>query len=103
MNLEEFKKAMESDATIENERLKKELAEQKKAYERELEYLHSKSSALDDDCRSLSNRCYVLTKGMICVYCALDGYGCEHALSYKEKLAIAKEMMVDDKKESDNE
>lgn len=55
MNLEEFKKAMESDATIENERLKKELAEQKKAYERELEYLRSKNSALADDCRSLCN------------------------------------------------
>ena len=103
MNLEEFKKAMETDATIENEQLKMELSEQKKAYERELEYLRSKNSALADDCRGLSNRCYVLTKGMMCVYCVLDGYACEHALSYKEKLAIARDMMADYKKESDNE
>lgn len=53
MNLEEFKKAMEFDATIENERLKKELSEQKKAYERELEHLRSKNSALANDCRGI--------------------------------------------------
>lgn len=66
MNLEEFKKALSSDATEENKQLKKQLSELQEEY-----------SSLKETCRFLCNRCFALTKGVTCPFCVLD-YPCPH-------------------------
>ena len=55
MNLEEFKKALSSDATEENKQLKKQLSELQKEY-----------GSLKESCQALCNRCFALTKGVTC-------------------------------------
>lgn len=84
MNLEEFRKSLESDATIENKKLKV-----------EIENLTQEKNALLDDCKALSNRCFVLTRGTMCVFCQLRGFRCEHTLSFYEKVITAKKLMED--------
>ena len=70
MNLEEFKKALSSDATEENKQLKKQLSELQKEY-----------GSLKESCQALCNRCFALTKGVTCQFCMLD-YPCPHMPSF---------------------
>lgn len=95
MNLEEFRKALESDATVENEKLKTEVENLKKQLQCERSKHSQEKTALLDDCRALSNRCFVLTHGAMCVFCQLSGFRCEHALSFDEKVITAKKLMED--------
>lgn len=95
MNLEELRKSMESDATIENKKLKAEIEKLKKQLSKERkEHTHEKD-ALMDDCRALANRCFALTKGMTCVFCSLRNYKCPRDLSLDEKLAATSKLMED--------
>ena len=55
MNLDEFRKAMESDATVENERLKRDLADVEKSYRDMSEGYTAKIQRLNSDCRDDSN------------------------------------------------
>lgn len=96
MNLEEFRKSLESDATIENKKLKVEIENLKKQLQRETSEHSQEKKALLNDCKALSNRCFVLTRGAMCVFCQLSGFGCEHALSFDEKVITAKKLMEDD-------
>lgn len=102
MNLYELKKAMESDATVENEKLKKEIEELKKGYETKIKQLEIDNKALEDDCRALSNRCWInnsLTAGgTMCYFCELHGYKCEHEVSFHEKVRFAKMHMKEESK-----
>lgn len=70
MNLEEFKKALSSDATEENKQLKKQLSELQEEYSKKLSYLK-------ETCHFLCNRCFALTKGVTCLFCCID-YPCPH-------------------------
>ena len=74
MNLEEFKKALSSDATEENKQLKKQLSELQKEYD-----------SLKESCQALCNRCFALTKGVTCQFCMLD-YPCPHMPSFQERV-----------------
>ena len=73
MNLEEFKKALSSDATEENKQLKKQLSELQKEY-----------GSLKESCQVLCNRCFALTKGVTCQFCMLD-YPCPNIKKIKKK------------------
>ena len=95
MNLEEFRKSLESDATIENKKLKVEIEKLKKQLQRETSEHSQEKKALLDDCKALSNRCFVLTRGTMCVFCQVSGFRCEHALSFDEKVITAKKLMED--------
>ena len=76
MNLDEFRKAMESDATVENERLKRDLVDAEKRYRDMSEGYTDRIQWLNSDCRALANRCFVLTHGTMCVFCELnDSHG----------------------------
>lgn len=86
MNLEEFRKTLESDATIENKKLKVEIENLKKQLQRETSEHSQEKKALLDDCKALSNRCFVLTRGAMCAFCQLSGFRCGHALSFDERL-----------------
>ena len=77
MNLEEFKKALSSDATEENKQLKKQLSELQEEYSKKLSNLKSENNSLKETCRFLCNRCFALTKGITCLFCVLD-YPCPH-------------------------
>lgn len=93
MNLDEFRKAMESDATVENERLKRDLADVEKRYHEMFEGYTTRIQKLNSDCRALANRCFVLTHGAMCVFCELSDYRCEHAMSIDYKVKAAKKLM----------
>ena len=93
MNLDEFRKAMESDATVENERLKRDLADVEKRYKEMSEEYTDRIQRLNSDCRALANRCFALTHGEICVFCELSDYCCKHAMSIDYKVKAAKKLM----------
>lgn len=93
MNLDELRKAMSSEATEENKKLKAEnqrLREQfhnlNNDYAADMKYLTA-------DCEALSNRCFALTKGVTCVFCELNSFKCKHAMNFDQKVKAAKNMM----------
>lgn len=77
MNLEEFRKALSSDATEENAQLKRQLSD-----------LQNENDSLKESCRVLCNRCFTLTRGVTCLFCGLD-YPCPHMPGLEEQVAIA--------------
>ena len=85
MNLEEFKKALSSDATEENKQLKKQLSDLQEEYSKKLSNLKSENDFLKESCRALCNRCFALTKGVTCQFCVLD-YPCPHMPSFQERV-----------------
>lgn len=92
MNLDEFRKAMESDATVENERLKRDLADVEKSYRDMSEGYTNRIQRLNSDCRALANRCFALTHGAMCMFCQLSDYQCQHGLSIEDKIKAAKKL-----------
>lgn len=93
MNLDEFRKAMESDATVENERLKRDLADVEKRYHEMFEEYTDRIQRLNSDCRALANRCFALTHGAMCVFCDLSDYRCKYAMPIDDKVKAAKKLM----------
>ena len=93
MNLDEFRKAIESDATVENERLKREFADVEKRYREMSDRSTARIQKLNSDCRALANRCFALTHGAMCVFCELSDYRCEHAMSIDDKVKASKKLM----------
>lgn len=74
MDMEQFRKGLESDAKKENEILKKRIKKMEDEQSTEIKKLHG-------DMRALSNRCYALTRGTMCMFCRLDGkIKCERSL-----------------------
>lgn len=93
MNLYEFREALRSEATDENEKLKKELQNLKKQYCKEIKRLRAELELYQDDCRVLSNRCFALTGlasgiDFMCYHCKLNGYHCEHVKTIDDKIAF---------------
>ena len=93
MNLEKFRKAMASDATVENERLARDLADVEKSCREMSEEYTDRIQRLNSDCRALANRCFTLTNGELCVFCELSYYCCKHAMSIDDKVKTAKKLM----------
>lgn len=93
MNLDKFRKAMESDATVENERLKRDIADVEKRYHEMFAEYTDRIQRLNSDCRALANRCFALTHGAMCVFCELSDYQCPHGLSIDDKIKAAKKLM----------
>ena len=82
MNLEEFRKALSSDATEDNTRLKEQLEDTQER----LSKLENENNSLKESCRVLCNRCFTLTGGCICLFCSIN-YPCPHISSFEEKMA----------------
>lgn len=93
MNLDELRQAMASDATVENERLKRDLADVEKRYRDMSEGYTARIQRLNSDCRALTNRCFALTHGAMCAFCELSDYRCKHAISIEDKIKAAKKLM----------
>ena len=92
MNLDKLRQAMASDATKENERLKREvnlLREQLRDSKSDYEVLEK---FLIHDCQALANRCWALTLGTMCCFCELDAFKCSHTINDEEKIEIAKKL-----------
>ena len=77
MNLEEFRKALSSDATEENAQLKRQLSDLQTEYHEKLSKLENENDSLKESCRVLCNRCFTLTRGVTCLFCGLY-YPCPH-------------------------
>lgn len=75
MNLEEFRKALSSDATEENAQLKRQLSDLQTEYHEKLSKLENENDSLKESCRVLCNRCFTLTRGVTCLFCGLDFKG----------------------------
>ena len=88
MNLEEFRKALSSDATEENARLKKQLSDLQTDYHKKVSKLESENDLLKESCRVLYNRCFTLTRGVTCLFCGLD-YPCPHMPGLEERVTMA--------------
>lgn len=86
MNLSEFRDSMTYDAIIENERLKRDIKDLEKKYDDMCNGYLGKICNLNDDCRSLANRCFATTHGAICWACSLSEYCCPRALSFDDNL-----------------
>lgn len=97
MNLNELREAMASDATKENEELKRQLKSLQKKYDRETSDLYDKIAALKSDCRALGNRCFAMTQGSMCMFCNLSTMECPHVLNDDQKIRIAKKLMEESK------
>lgn len=82
MSMEEFRDALSSDATIENEKLKAELKDMKESYEKKIEDLKADNEQYKSWCTKLANRCFVFTQGQMCISCSIEC--CEHALTPEE-------------------
>lgn len=78
MKLEELRASLEGEKSKENEILKNELAKAKNAYNLKEKEHTEKIAALISDCRALSNRCWALTGGSMCIFCRLSKYVCDH-------------------------
>lgn len=77
MNLDEFRKGLESEAREENEVLKKRIKKLESEQSEEVQRLHN-------DLRALSNRCFALTRGTMCVFCRMmSKFECECSISNK--------------------
>ena len=90
MNLSEFKAALSSDATIENENLKKELEELKNSSSERIKELEEELKYTKKIAKQLSNRCYVFTKGAMCLSCKIDE--CRYAYTSEELEAASRHM-----------
>lgn len=88
MNLSEFREALASDASIENENLKKELETLKTNSSEEIKKLKEELEEVKKHRTFLSNRCYVLTKGGMCLSCSIEYPNCKYALTYEDEEAI---------------
>lgn len=90
MNLEEFREALSSEATIENDRLKNELENLKDSFYLKIKELEEEISNYKTSCDALSNRCYVYTRGMLCLSCEISS--CEYFYNGDEMLKAARYM-----------
>lgn len=90
LSLDEFKNALSSDATMENEKLKKELHKLKNDTSMQIKELTEERNELKDQCRALGNRCYVFTQGTMCLNCNVGA--CEHMPSCSDMMAAIEYM-----------
>lgn len=97
MNLNELREAMASDATKENEELKRDLASITKRYHKDMEHLRNCCKAQLEDMRVLTNRCWVLSGGVMCIFCELNTYRCPHSMNFDDKLHEAKKLRKESK------
>lgn len=91
MHLEEFRKALSSDATEENAQLKRQLSDLQTEYHEKLSKLKNENDSIKESCRVLCNRCFALTRGATCLFCGLD-YPCSHMLGFEEQVAMARKL-----------
>lgn len=99
MNLNELREAMASDATKENEELKRDLASLEKRYYKDTEHLRSCCNAQLEDMKALANRCWVLSRGELCFFCELNTYRCPHSMNFDGKLRKAKKLRKEAEKQ----
>lgn len=85
MDLSQFREALASDASIENESLKKELADLKTSSSEKIKELEEELEEVKKHRTFLSNRCYVLTKGMMCLNCNISYPDCKYAITAEDE------------------
>jgi hypothetical protein len=85
MNLDELRQKMASDATKENEELKHEISVLREQLCYSKKDHETVERLLINDCRALANRCWVLTQGCMCCFCAMDTFKCPHAWNDEQK------------------
>lgn len=90
MSLEQFRDALSSDATIENEKLKTELEELKKKSETEITELKEKNKQYEQWCKQLGRRCFAQTAGTMCANCSIEC--CDYTLTFDDYEAITEYM-----------
>lgn len=90
MNLDEFRTALSSEATVENETLKAELKKLREESSKTIANLKEEAEEYKQMCIALGNRCYIYTDGILCLNCNVDC--CPHAYSQSDIAAAVKFM-----------
>lgn len=75
MSMEEFRNALSSEATVENEKLKEtisKLEEENTSLKSNINELNETIKNQEADINILSNRCMVQTKGLLCLFCKIN-------------------------------
>ena len=89
MSLEEFRDALSSDATIENDRLKMELSQLRESNSKKIEDLENEIEQYKEWHKQLCNRCFAQTRGMLYISCEIE---CEHGYTYDDLEAASRYM-----------
>ena len=110
MSLEEFRKELESNATVENEQLKKKIEELEKKIKNqsaEIKWQKEEMSYQRKSIEQLQHRCFAQTRGSICMFCGFAVEGCKNAPPLAElkklRLAIERQAKEDLEREEKNE
>lgn len=90
MSMEQFREALSSEATVENEKLKKELAKLKRDSDKQIIELTEELDQYKNWCKALSNRCFVYTQGVLCMNCGVTE--CEYGLTPEDWDAVTEYM-----------
>lgn len=86
MNMDEFRNALSSEATVENEQLKTELGRLKQESENTINTLQGELEQYKNWCVGLGNRCFAMTGGVLCLSCDIDC--CKHAFNANDMEAV---------------
>lgn len=95
MEFGEWKKSMETEATLENKELKKELERLKgenNKLKNEVKDLKDVTDGLLTDCEKLANRCRVFTGNSMCIACGFKEFNCKHDEKHKIAIGMDREM-----------
>lgn len=90
MSMEEFRDALASDAREENEKLKADIEMIKLNSDNKIKEMQEEIDQYKDWTIKLANRCFVQTRGLICIYCEIKI--CPYAYTEEEMHTVAKYM-----------
>lgn len=103
MNLDELRQAMDSDATKENERLRREVNLLREQLRDSKNDCAAFEKLVIHDCLALAHRCWALTLGSMCCFCELNAFKCPHALNDMQKINAAKKLVKEmENKDAEN-
>lgn len=88
MNLEEFRKALSSDATEENTQLKRQLSDLQTEYHEKLSKLENENDSLKESCRVYAIDALLLREVLL-VYFVVSITPCSHMPRLEEQVAMA--------------
>lgn len=84
MEFDQFKKSLDTEARKENDMLKKEIADLKMKLKNSV--TKEKYELLEGDVEALSERCYIMSKGLLCGFCSFNEFKCPHTKDLSESM-----------------
>lgn len=86
MSMEEFRAGLASEATKENEELKAKILKMEKDHKEEIKKLQEDLENYKNYFKSLTNRCFAQTNGLICINCTINE--CKYSMAPEIERAV---------------